>query len=264
MGGNTFRYQPERAAGLYWRRRFMVLLIGLAVFGAAAWGLSTALKVPAGATGPAGTGHGKPAGASAGASPGASATGPTPTAQSSPRHPAATAPAGRHAKAGGTGHGGPGKGAVATSRPLSSRSRRPAKTSGQFQFKPAFCAKSSIVLSVFSPQARFAAGQAPSFSINIVSTQPTTCSFNMGSAHVALVIKEGSATIWNSSYCTDGSGSLITPLMRGVPTVVSMSWDRLTAAPGCSGRRRRVPAGTYTVTAVDGSLASAPVTFRLG
>ncbi|MHB1594342.1 MAG: hypothetical protein ACYCU3_09215 [Streptosporangiaceae bacterium] len=260
MGGNTFRYQPERAAGWYWRRRFMVLLIGLAVFGAAAWGLSTALKVPAGATGPAGTGHGKPVGAS----PGASATGPTPRAQSSPRHPAATGTTGRRPRAAGTGHGGQGNGAVATSRPLSSPSRRPGKSSGQFQFKPAFCARSSIVLSVFSPQAGFAAGQAPTFSVNIVSTQPATCSFNVGSAHVALIVKEGSATIWNSSYCTDGAGSLITPLMRGVPTVVSMAWDRLTAEPGCSGRRRRVPAGTYTVTATDGSLASAPVTFRLG
>jgi hypothetical protein len=254
MGGNKFRYQPERAAGLYWRRRFMVLLIGLAMFGVAAWGLSTALKVPAGATGPAGTG----------ASPGTSAAGPTPTARSSPRHPAATGTTVRHPKKAASGHGSQGKGAVTASRPLSARSRRPGTSSGQYQFKPAFCARSSIVLSVFSSQARFMAGQAPAFDINIVSTQATTCSFNVGSAHVALIIREGSATIWNSSYCTDGSGSLITPLMRGVPTVVSMAWDRLTAAPGCAGRRRRVPPGTYTVTAVDGSLSSAPVTFRLG
>ncbi len=119
------------------------------------------------------------------------------------------------------------------------------------------------MLSLYTGQTQFPAGQQPDFDVNVVSTQQAECSFNIGSTHLALVIKEGPALIWSSADCAAGAGDLDTALKRGVPTVLAISWNRQTAAPGCSARHIEVPPGVYTAYAVEGNLTSPPVTFRL-
>jgi hypothetical protein len=131
-------------------------------------------------------------------------------------------------------------------------------------FKPRFCSWHSIVITASATQVAYTVGEHPNFSLSVVSTQPTNCSFNVGSGHLALVIKEGPARLWSSADCVKGTGSLVTALHRGVPTVVAVSWNEKTSTPGCGGPASPVPAGTYTAYAVDGSLVSPPVTFRLG
>ncbi len=128
---------------------------------------------------------------------------------------------------------------------------------------PAFCGRRDIVLSVFAGQTQFGPKDSPTFELSIVSTQPAECTFNIGSAHLVLVIKEGPATIWNSADCPTGTSSLDAALARGVPTVVTVTWNRKTSAPGCSGRTTPVPAGAYTAYAEDGTLTSQPVPIRL-
>jgi len=254
--------RPAESADTYWRRRFTVLMIGLSLFAVAAWGLSQALRVSPGAP-PAGSRHGGSGHGGAG------------TGQQAGR--GGRPPGGSH------GHGGPGgqagavTGASTSPRPAGNRAGRtaggprsgpsPAVTTrgGVFRgFHPAFCARHSIVLSLSSTQVGFGAGQVPTFSVSIVSTQPHACSFNVGSGHLALVIKEGPTRIWSSADCAAGATSLVTALNRGVPTVVAVSWDKKTSAPGCISPQRHVPAGVYTAYAADGTLISAPVTFRLG
>jgi hypothetical protein len=136
--------------------------------------------------------------------------------------------------------------------------------SGFGGFKPASCSWHSIVLSLFATQASFGPGQQPAFSLYVVSTQPADCSFNVGSGHLALVIKEGPARIWSSADCASGAGNLVAALKRGIPAVVTIGWDKKTSVPGCTGPAHAVQAGRYTAFAVDGSHASSPVMFRLG
>jgi len=165
------------------------------------------------------------------------------------------------------GGSGPGGSRGARTGPAShSRSRpRPSPAASGFGgFKPAFCSWHSIVLSLSASQVRFGPGQRPDFSLSVVSTQSTACSFNVGAGHLAVMIREGTARVWSSADCARQTRSLVAALRRGVPTVVSIGWDRKTSAPGCSGPVRVVPAGTYTAFAVDGSLVSAPVTVQLG
>jgi hypothetical protein len=50
----------------------------------------------------------------------------------------------------------------------------------------------------------------------------------------------------------------------GVPTVIPISWNRQASAPGCTTPAAHSAPGTYTATAVDGSLASNTISFRLG
>ena len=99
--------------------------------------------------------------------------------------------------------------------------------------------------------------------MDVVSTGAGTCLFNAGADDVVLVIHSGPRQIWSSADCVAGSGSLVISLQKGVPTVLPISWDRRASAPGCPGATAEAPAGTYSATAQDGSLASNSVTFRV-
>ncbi len=241
------------AAAIYWRRRFAVLVIGLVAFGLAAWGLSSAIAVHPHPPGHAGQGRG------AGAGP------PRPVRDHAPgvrRSGQAHETPGGHRKSAGSG------GQAADRRAASPSAASPARAdvgraSGHGTILPAFCARKSIVISIFTGQTQFGRRQSPAFDLNVVSTQPTECSFNLGSRHLTLVIKEGPARIWSSADCAPGTAGLIAALKRGIPTVLAVTWNRRTSAPGCSGRVAAVPPGVYTAYATDDGLSSDPVTFRL-
>jgi hypothetical protein len=259
MGGSgAFGYQQPETVATYWRRRFITLAIGLVIFGLAAWGLSTVLAVsPRIAGPPAGTHHHRPG--LSGKKPVAARSGPGSTSRATART-ASGSPQADPARSRTTGHA-----AGHTIGHTGNHANGPAtgQATGHGMILPAFCARDDIVLSLFTGQTAFGSGQWPGFSVNVVSTQQAECSFNIGSRHLALVIKEGPELIWSSADCAAGAGGLVAALKRGVPTVLAISWDRETSAPGCSGRTTRVPVGIYTAYAVDGQLASEPVTFRL-
>ena len=240
--------QAEPSA-TYWRRRLITLAVGLALLAAASWGLSQALRI-------------HPAGKSSAGTLRTSGSGSAPRAGNPAAgggRPGVTAGnQGGHGSGGSHGKSGPG-----TATRQSPAPKPTATTSGFAGFKPAFCSWHAIVLSLSGAQVHFGSGQQPAFSLSVVSTQPTDCSFNVGPGHLAVVIKEGPARIWSSADCVNGTGSLVTALRRGVPTVVSIGWNRRTSSPGCGGPPRAVPAGTYTAYAVEGSIVSPPVTIRL-
>ena len=237
----------EGSAQTYWRRRFILLVVGLVLFGLAAWGVSDAIAVTPRPTAPArhgGHGQGGRSAEAAGGHPPAKTTpGSQPGRKSAPsRHHGAQPTVSKRAPSTGTA----------------------GQPSGQGTILPVFCARSNIVLSIFSGQTQYASDQRPTFDLNVVSTQRTGCSFNLGSAHLILVIKEGATRIWTSADCAKGTSGLITELSRGVPTVLPIVWSRKTSSPGCSGPTSPAPAGAYTAYATDNGVKSQTITFRLG
>jgi hypothetical protein len=305
MGGNSYDTYGEGSASAYWRRRFIVLVIGLVVFGLAAWGLSSALAVksdPASRagrtsssgqlTGPGstssghdsradsassrsegsgrgrpgqgasgrngssrgGSGNGRSGSGSSGSGQGRQAGGGQPVGSGSTGGPSGSGPT----SGGQSGGGQSGRGAAGGAGKTGA-----GQAAGHGSILPAFCGQRDIVLSVFAGQTQFGPKDSPTFELSIVSTQPAECTFNIGSAHLILVIKEGPATIWSSADCPTGTPSLDAALARGVPTVVTVTWNRKTSAPGCSTRTSRVPPGAYTATAQNGALTSQPIPIRL-
>jgi hypothetical protein len=119
------------------------------------------------------------------------------------------------------------------------------------------------VLSLFTSQDSYGPGQLPVFNLDVVSTSARTCTFNVGPKFLALVITSGGARIWDSADCVAGAGSLVTYLVKGVPTVLPISWGRQTSTPGCAASAARVPSGTYAAAASHGRLVSKKVTFRI-
>ena len=283
MGGNSYDTYGEGSASTYWRRRFIVLAIGLVILGLAAWALSSALAVqPESAsrasradrpsqparTGPGpGNGHGADSGSlhtggSSGGRSGAAGPGKTESGAhgSGAGHSGGQASGGQAADSRSAGRSGPGAAGSGRSQNVKTGA---GQVAGHGTILPAFCGRRDIVLSVFAGQTQFGPKDSPTFELSIVSTQPTECTFNIGSAHLVLVIKEGPATIWSSADCPTGTASLDAALARGVPTVVTVTWNRKTSAPGCSSRTTRVPPGAYSAYAVDSTQTSEPVTFRL-
>lgn len=125
------------------------------------------------------------------------------------------------------------------------------------------CAPGAVTLRLSSPQYWYQVGKLPRFTVRAVSQEGQPCRFNMGPKFVSVVIASG-RRIWGSADCVSGSGSNMIVLVRGVPAVLRVSWDRKTSSPGCSGTSHAVTPGEYKVTAVAGQLRSKTVNLVLG
>jgi hypothetical protein len=126
------------------------------------------------------------------------------------------------------------------------------------------CRAGDVVLSLFNSQQKYGLGQAPAFDVDVVSTSARTCSFNVGAKFLALEIKSGAVRVWSSADCGAGPGSLIIQLVRGVPAVLPMSWDRVTSTARCRAAPAPARYGRYLAVATDGRLVSNTQAFRLG
>jgi len=246
MGMNTYRHQWGRGpSATYWRRRFLALVGGLAIFALLAWALSGALAgikvVSPAANVLASSGHGR----------GGNSTRPGTGAPSSPR-PSAS-----------------GAARTSTPRPAATGSHRPsvpawaAPPARGAAGGPRPCTPSRVVISLFASQVSYSAQAWPQFNVDVVSTADRPCTFNVGATRLALVINEGNVRVWSSADCAEGRKSLVTDLVKGVPTVLPISWDRRISSPGCELASSTVPAGIYTATASNGQLTSNTEIFRL-
>jgi hypothetical protein len=171
---------------------------------------------------------------------------------------------------GGTGQGGGGQAGSATTpaahgagsrTPAGSTAGRPRGRATDGRPKP--CHHGDVVLSLSSSQENYSADQLPQFSVDVVATARQTCTFNVGASHVALVIRSGPVRVWSSADCVQGAGDLLSDLQRGVPTTLSISWNRQASSPGCPAPASPMPAGAYTAMVADGWLASNTVDFRI-
>ena len=271
MGLNTFRNQEERRpASTYWRRRFFALVGGLAIFAVLAWSVSGAIggvkTISPAANVVTGNQHRHAGGGPQPEGRGAvQAPRPSPSPSAPARHRHTT---GRH-----TARPHPGRSARPAPRKTPTRPKPPARPTGSASpapgghggppGRPRSCAAGSVVISLFAGQVSYPARGRPAFDVDVVSTGVRTCTFNVGAKYLALTIKAGSVRVWNSADCPQGRKSLFTDLVKGVPTVLSISWDRRTSSPGCRLASSTVPAGLYTATASSGKVSSNKEIFRI-
>jgi hypothetical protein len=247
--------RPQRSAlaATYWRRRFVALMIGMAVLALIAWAFSGAL----GGGTAAGTGTGSGGGSSqSGAGQRQSGSGQSGSGQGG------SGQGGSGQKGSGQGGGGQ-HGSAVTGTTASPAAGAGPGTHGGRAGQPGACRHGDVVLSLSVSQQSYLAGQLPQFNVDVVATAPQACTFNVGARHVALVIRAGSVRVWSSADCVQGAGDLVSDLARGVPTVLPISWNRRASSPGCPATSAQMPAGTYTAAVSDGSLASNSVTFRI-
>jgi hypothetical protein len=219
----------------YWRRRVVVLAIGVAVIGLPVWAVNQALG------GSRAAGHGSPrlhAGHAAG------------TAAHSP-----AARGSRQALTGDTAR----LGSRPQAHPQPSASSPGPSAAPSHRHARRACA----VLTLRSAQHRYGPRVLVTFVVSAVSTKSRPCRVNLGSRFASVVVASGGTPIWDSSSCLRGTGSRVVVLRRGAPAFLRVTWDRRTSLSGCPGQGRPVRAGTYTVAAFDGQLRSQATTFVL-
>jgi hypothetical protein len=244
--------QPAGQADIYWRRRVAALALGIAILALLAWTVNGAMgggkaarptaavtDLPGQAAHPAG-------------SPGA----PSPTAASTgTAAPAASASASASAS--------PKRAPTPTA--AATRTRRPARpdkaTTTAQGVRP--CPAGDVVISLFAAQYSYGPHDVPQFEVDVVSTAPRLCTFNLGVKNVRLLIRSGSARVWGSADCARGAGPQVTKLAKGVPAVLRISWDRKTSVPGCRLPGRVAQPGTYTATAYSGQFRTQTMIFVL-
>jgi hypothetical protein len=258
----------------YWRRRIATLAAGLGVLGLLAWAFSSGggkpapvpqnspaagvlsappyPSVPASASGP---GPG-PSGVAGSASPSAGAYAAVPgvARQGTSGLPSATSrPAGKSA-----GKSGKTTGKSARSTPSARAARAAANTEPDGR-----CSPDSVVLSLFSGSRSYRPGQNPQFGVNVVSTAPGTCTFDLSPARLHLVVMSAGRVIWDSADCGRGGGTQLSKLTRGVPVQEYFTWNRAITLPGCVTLASSARPGSYQALARTPAVSSGTFSFKL-
>ncbi len=214
----------------YWRRRVLVLTVGIGLLTTISWAASGMLAARSTAS-QADHPHR------------ARTVGSTPAQVSGDGAPASSSPSPR-----------------SSSAPSPDRSAAQPRASS----RALACAPGAVTLRVSSPQYWYQPGTTPRFTVHAISHETQPCRFNMGAKFVSVVVAAAGRRIWSSADCVGGDGSNMVVIARGTPAVLRLSWDRKTSAPGCAGTAHLARPGEYQVTAVAGHLHSAAVNVVLG
>jgi hypothetical protein len=269
MDRNSYRDDDDEQGGdqpdAYWRRRVITLALGLGLLGMLAWGFSggggkdqsgSSSLLPAAALGTAVPGlpySGKTATPATGTTTGTT-TGASPTGASAAASASGAAPS----PSPGTSASG-----SASRRPAASQSPASGASSSASATVPhgGECAPGNVVLSLFTDQPAYGAGQFPRFVVYAVATSAGSCTFDPG--QLQLVVMSSGRIIWDSADCTRDSGARAIQLTRGVPTDDAVTWNREITLPGCQVLASNAHQGTYQVQARTATVQSPVRTFKI-
>jgi hypothetical protein len=272
--GEPYLDQP----GTYWRRRAATLVAGLGVIGLLAWafsgggggtpgphdspgsGVMSAAADPSGTTDP--TGAASPS-ASAGASPTTSAGAAVPglaNPSTSDRPSATPSPTAKSAKSAKSAKAA--KSAASAHAAKSTASARTARAAAGTE-RGGRCSATSVVLSVFSGSRSYPAGRNPQFDVDVVSTAPGTCTFDLSPRQLYLVVMSAGHVIWASTNCAVGDGTRLSKLTRGIPVQENFTWNRAITLPGCVTLASAARPGSYQAQARTPAITSRTLSFRL-
>ena len=229
--------------GAYWRRRFFILVGGLALLALLAW------LFPARHSGPA-AGVSAAARASMAALQSQDALPPAAYGNAWPvpsPKPSATAT--------------PKPAAKASAKPTTSASPRPTTSASTAGIAP--CKSADIVLSLFTGQASYSQDARPQFNVYAVSTAASQCQMAYGAGSVRVIVTRNGEVVWDSTECKPPTTKTVR-FQRGVPQLLTVSWNRRATSPsGCAGSLPAGAWGTFRAVAMITGQTSPVRTFTL-
>ena len=229
--------------GAYWRRRFFILVGGLALLALLAW------LFPARHSGPA-AGVSAAARASMAALQSQDALPPAAYGNAWPvpsPKPSATAT--------------PKPAAKASAKPTTSASPRPTTSASTAGIAP--CKPADIVLSLFTGQASYSQDARPQFNVYAVSTAASQCQMAYGAGSVRVIVTRNGEVVWDSTECKPPTTKTVR-FQRGVPQLLTVSWNRRATSPsGCAGSLPAGAWGTFQAVAMITGQTSPVRTFTL-
>lgn len=128
------------------------------------------------------------------------------------------------------------------------------------------CAAADLLVTAVTDKTTYAAGEKPVFTITLTHAGDTTCSVNVGTSQLKLVVTSGKQTIWTSSDCATGSADT-DQYWNYVKTIapgeklesVGVTWDRtFSDKSACDASSKAVDGGgaAYWLTAYVGKVKS--------
>jgi hypothetical protein len=247
MDPNAQRGRGDRTPGAdaYWQRRFFTLLAGLAVIGLLAWAAS---GMASGGSSAHGAGSGQQS-AAAFSTPTTTPSSPAPVSLApSPSPSPSVSPS-----------------ATPSASPSASTSARAAqaKPKKAAPTGPVACPAADLLLTVTPRAASFGTKATPAFQVDIVSTDTTPCNLDTGPAALRLEVLHGSTVAYNSGICLNGAKRHVISLRRGVPVIMSMSWDKHETVTGCVSTVAAATNRTYSAVITAGGAQCPRASFRL-
>jgi hypothetical protein len=228
----------------YWRRRFFILGGGVAVLGLCAWLFPGAHQAAprASATARASTAALAKRGDLPPAAYGSASPGRTP--KNTPKYTAkaSAAASASHRKTAVRAHPGP--------------SPSPGPSGPR-------CTASDIVLSLFTGQPSYGRKALPEFDVYAVSTSSRACTLSYGPGSVQVVVTRRGRVVWDSAACKLAAAAP-TRFTRGVPQVLTITWNRRASRPsGCAGSLSAGAWGTFDAVALTDGQSSPVRSFKL-
>jgi hypothetical protein len=125
------------------------------------------------------------------------------------------------------------------------------------------CSPADIVLSLVTSQASYSQDEQPRFEVFAVSTAPGDCQLAYGPKSVRVVVTYLGQVKWDSAGCAAAAAKPVL-FKRGVPQVLTISWNRAAKAPaGCAGDLPAGAWGTFQAVATTAGQSSPARTFKL-
>lgn len=242
---------------VYWRRRLVFLGGILVVLLLAVTMCSLGGNKPGSGTG---QGQGNPGGRSIGGS-----ASPTPTHTSSGLSTITPSPgtAGGPAQGGGDRPTGSGSGTPTGSSGSESNGAGAGNEGTQPNGPPQECPDSALTVTASPAATTYRVGETPVLRLTVRNTGSVACVRDVGPRQQEMMLYRASTRLWSSNDCYPDGGTDIRTLSPGETITSTVVWSGLGSQPGCAGKRSRVPAGTYEVSARVGDVRSEPTTLVL-
>lgn len=130
---------------------------------------------------------------------------------------------------------------------------------------PQPCPDAVVRVTVSSDRPAYPVGAHPVLTLHVVNTGPVACVRDVSHQlrTIEVLPAGGTTPVWASDDCYSISTHEIRTLPPGQSLDYGVTWAGRTAAPGCSGHRATVPAGTYELVGRLGNLSGAPTPLTL-
>jgi hypothetical protein len=129
------------------------------------------------------------------------------------------------------------------------------------------CEAGDLQLALTSDATGYAAGATPSFTVTITNAADSSCTVDVGTASLEVLVTSGSDRIWSSLDCAvegaDGAERVLL-LAAGAQETAAVPWARVRSDATCSAGLPEPRPGTYHAVATLVGAQSADLVFTLG
>lgn len=145
--------------------------------------------------------------------------------------------------------------ATATDSPSPTESASASAASGT-------CQSADIVVAAQAASQSLTVGAGTGLTMMVTNKGTTACTRDVGPGANELRLTSGGTLTWSSDHCNPSTAAKSVTLEPGKSWSTTLTWNGSRSKAGC-GAAQAAPAGSYTLTATNGSVSSQPVTLTI-